>query len=157
MNNSPQLNPEDDDSISQRLEREHLRPASVFQGKELWPFTRGTKLVFNQIIGDDTVLFRALAFVWIHVKRGEATCKADVTRHVAPFAWSINHFRGEIIEFADTLTDEDQADAMRIHKEWEEAEAATRFKAGAIGGKSEITSEKKTESTPGAPLGESTP
>ena len=153
MSDIPEPNPESETSISRELDKEHIRPADTFQGKPLWPFSKGTKLVYMQVTDDDTVLFRALAFIWIHLRRTEQTAKADLTRHVIPVAWNINQFRGEIMEFRETLSDEDEADAIRIMTECFDRDKKTEIKAGALDGS---TTQKKTVPTPAPLLGVAT-
>jgi hypothetical protein len=126
MPNIPTLNPENENDIREALAREHLRPEMTFQGKPLWPYTAGTRLLLMQVRGDDTGYFLAWTFVFIHLKRTEATCKADLAKHLLKQAWDdLPAFRSEVLEFAAWASERDpdaQDEALRIMQACFEAE-----------------------------------
>jgi hypothetical protein len=111
--------------------------------------TQSLTSIYGQICEDDSVLYRAAAFVFIHLKRTEKTALADMRRHVIPLAWSVNDFRAAIVEFLETMSDEDESEALRIMTECFETELKSRIVAGAPGGSDEsLLAQKKTEPTP---------
>lgn len=139
---------------AERLEKEFIRPLDTFKGVELWPYTRAMQLLFAQVSTDeDTLLFRSLAFVFMHRKRTESTQQADVTKHVVSLAWDINAFRSKVAFFFDDLTEQDVVEAIRIYESTMEREMQSRVKAGsALGQKPQ----KKTETTPATRRGRGT-
>lgn len=114
------ITPESDFQITQ--EREQIRPLAVFKGKELAPYSRGTRILYNMVIDDkDLVIYRVLAFLYVHLHP-----RPDVIR----LAWGdLNKFRETILEFRETLTDADEAEAQRIVDELLKADASTRVVA----------------------------
>lgn len=145
------LNPESEEALSAALEREHIRPAYTFQGKELWNYSNGSDLVFQQVCDDgDLMGYRGLAFVFIHLKRTEKTAMDDIAKYVIPIAWDLNRFRSEIMRFREKLTPDDVAEASRILVETLDTEMKSRVKAGAPNGEQAalVSIEKKTELTP---------
>ncbi len=67
----------------------------------------------------DLVVYRVLAFIYIHLHP-----RADMIR----LCWDVNAFRERIIQFRDTLTDEDETEAQRIFNEIHTAESKTPVK-----------------------------
>lgn len=129
-----------------RLEKEFIRPADTFKGVELWPYTRAMQLLFWQVsTPEDTLIYQALAFIYMHRKRTESTQQADVTKHVVPLAWDINAFRSKVAFFYDGLTEEDAEEAIRIYQSVVERELQSRVKASPAPGQQP---QKKTETTP---------
>lgn len=154
----PSLNPEDESTTAAQLDREHMRPEYSWRGKPLWPYSKGSELVLNQVRDVDTNGFRGLTFVFVHLKRGGASFKEDLLKSgIMELAWNLPAFRAAIIEFTDDqeCTDEDISDAIRIEKIWLDAAQATRIKAGsADGAKISGESQKKTEPIPDGSHGE---
>ena len=148
--NIPAFNPESEETrVSTELEREHLRPLPEWKCKQLWPYTPGTRMIWNQVTDDDTLEYWALAFIFIHLRRSELTCKADMARHVIPLAWKINNFRAEVMEFREGIEKEDVDLAITIMEEAFAAAKRTEIQAGPIGGKPALPeTQKKTEHIP---------
>lgn len=124
----PDFNPEDEDQVNAMLERELLRPCETFQGKPLWPFTPGSKGLYSAVLSDgDTKLYRVLAFVFIHLRRTEAEMSADLGKHIIPLVFGdLNVFRTRVLlEFRDSLTDQDILDAIAITNKEFQVEAAS--------------------------------
>jgi len=115
----PDLDPEQEEQMRQSLGAEMIRPAGTFQGKELWPFTKAARAVFQKLTtNDDTVHFCALAFVFILAKRTAPTFKADVTANILiPFWDNRAGFVAEIITLFDAVTPEDMDAATRLMDE----------------------------------------
>lgn len=143
------------EELAERLEKEFIRPLDTFKGISLWPYTRAMRLLFAQVCSDeDTVIYRQLAFIYLHLKRTEQTQQEDVTKHVVPLAWDINAFRAKIAFWRDTLSDEDEKTAAILHREIVEREFESRVTVGRKPGEKP---QKKTETIPVMPHGKRTP
>lgn len=122
MNDESLITPESDTEFQEIQQREHVRPAATFKGKELAPFSRGTRILYAMICNDnDLVIYRVLAFIYIHL---------HPRKEVIPLVWGdLTRFREKILEFRETLTDADETEAQRIVNEQLAADAATRVVA----------------------------
>lgn len=122
----PELGP--DERVAESLEREHMRPFWKFKGRELWPFTQGSKLMWRHVLKDDiTPELKGLSFVFIHLKRTESKFKDDARRHLH-FVWNILDFRAELLEWvaSEKLTDADTQEAIKIAAENIQADEDTK-------------------------------
>jgi hypothetical protein len=122
MNDIDLITPETDNDFQEIQEREHVRPAPVFKGQELLPFSRGSRILYGMVLNDnDLVIYRVLAFIFIHM---------HPRTEIIPLVWGdVNKFREKVLEFRETLTDEDETEAQRIVNEVLEADAATKVMA----------------------------
>lgn len=128
----PELNPEDQTETFD-ASREFTRPLYTFKGKELWPFARKSKMILAQVFSDDVASYRALAFIFIHTRRGGKTFSEDLAKFVIPIAWKIDEFRAKIVDLAEDMSDEDIEEAARIFGESLTADRDTQFRAEADG------------------------
>lgn len=120
--NESLIAPEQDTEFQENQTREHVRPPTMFKGKELAPYSRGTRILYRMICDDaDLVIYRVLAFIYIHsLSRSEAV----------KLCWgNVNDFREKVLEFRETLTDQDEDDAQKLVDELLAAENATRVTA----------------------------
>jgi hypothetical protein len=119
MNDTDLITPETDTEFQDIQEREHVRPTQIFKGQALLPFSRGSRILYGMVLNDnDLVLYRVLAFIYIHL---------HPRNEMIPLIWGdVNKFREQVLEFRETLSDEDEIEAQRIVNEVLEADAATR-------------------------------
>ncbi len=116
MNNEPLAAPEDSE-FSTAQEKEQIRPAREFKGKELRPYSRGTRLLFQQVLSpNDSATFRVLAFVYIHLNPAEEMVK---------LCWNQEAFRLAVLAFAETLSPADEQEADRVTDEMIKADRAS--------------------------------
>lgn len=127
----PEFNPEDQDQVDRALEGEFTRPCAEFQGKLLWPFTPGSKALYNMALSEfDTKLYRALAFVFIHIRRGEKDMETDLAKHIVPLVWNnMDHFRVKALGLCNTLNDGDIDAVISIVKKEFQMEEMTEISA----------------------------
>jgi hypothetical protein len=142
---APDFNPEDQ---TQSPDNDFIRPAVEFNGTTLWPYTVGSRLLMARVFEDgDPLLYQALVFVFVHLKRTEKTAEADIAKHVTPKLWAdLNEFRTFItITFRATLTEEEAAAALHIFLEEIEREFRSRVSIGPKPGsrKGPLISKKK--------------
>ncbi len=114
-----EFDPEQEEKLREKLEKEMIRPSRTFKGEELWPCTKGVRMLYEQAtIPNDTILFCCLAFVYLITKRGGATFKDDARKHLCGIVWdNPSAFRAEILEFRDSLTNEETQDAIKLADE----------------------------------------
>lgn len=105
-----------EEGVSAVLDGEHSRPAEVFQGKPLWPYTPGSRLLFLMAQSEgDTDLFRALSFIFIHRRRTESEMEKDLAANIVPILWSdLNLFRMRVLSSRSEMSEDDLRDALRI-------------------------------------------
>src|SRR5438477_12623880 len=103
--NDDLVTPESD--LQETQQREHVRPAYSFKGRELAPYSRGTRILYGMISDDrDLVIYRVLAFLYIHL---------NPRTEVIPLVWGdINKFREKMIEYREMLTDQDIEEANKL-------------------------------------------
>lgn len=106
--NEPEANPED------QAQDALLRPPISFEGKELWPLTPESDLIMAHVSrGNDLARFTAMAFVYIHTKRGGKAFFDDL-QVVMPIAWDDpTKFRIEVLRFFSKMPDEARQAAVR--------------------------------------------
>lgn len=104
---------------------EMIRGDYTFQGKSLWPYTLGTKIIFNQIIEPkDKMLFVWAAFVFLLVRRQEPTASEDRKKYLLPL-WDSNELRSSVLDWSDSLTEAELIECKTIYDKWMAAEQAT--------------------------------
>ena len=134
------------EELAERLEKEFVRPPDTFKGIPLWPYTRAMRLLFAQVCSpEDTVIYRQLAFIYLHLKRTEPEQQADVTKHLIQDVWDINIFRAKVAFYRDTLSGEDEKVAAILHHNIVERELESRV---IVGKKPGEKPQKKTVTTP---------
>lgn len=129
----------------QERKSEFVRPLYSFKGAELFPFTYGYELLFNQVRDpEDTGLFTWLAFVYL-LRKITPDEREDVHRKWAiKLCWKVEHFREALIGWMDIngpFTTEDKIEAKRIFEESMKAIADTTVEPIPVRGKH---SQKKT-------------
>lgn len=112
----------DDETIrEEKSKSEFVRPAYSFKGMELFPFTYGYELIFNQVRdAEDTGLFTWLAFIYLLRKRSDKETVEDHKLWACKLAWRVETFRSELIQWMDEdgpFTTEDKLEAKRIYEE----------------------------------------
>ena len=104
---------------------EMIRGDYTFQGKPLWPYTLGTKIIFNQIIEPkDKMLFVWAAFVFLLVRRDEPTASEDRKKHLLPL-WDSGELRSAVLDWSDGLTESELIECKTIYDKWMAAEQTT--------------------------------
>lgn len=137
-----------DDEISEPVERqksEFVRPAYSFKGMELFPFTYGYELIFNQVRdAEDTGLFTWFAFIYLLRKRNPSETKEDHKLWACKLAWRVETFRTDLIQWMDEngpFSVDDKLEAKRIYEESMKAVADSTVEPVPIRGKQ---AQKKT-------------
>jgi hypothetical protein len=124
---------------------EFVRPPYTFKGAELFPFTYGYEILFNQVRDpEDTGLFTWMAFIYLLRKREANETGDDHRKWAISIAWRVAGFRDSLITWMDDngpFTAEDRAEAKRIFDESMKAIAETRVEAVPVRGRS---AQKKT-------------
>lgn len=132
---------------------EFTRPAYQFKGMELFPFTYGYELLFNQVRdAEDTGLFTWMAFVFLLMKRNGET-PDEHRKWAINIAWRVAGFREALIQWMDEhgpFTNEDKLEAKRIYDE--SLKAVSETTVNPIPGKGARTTEKKTRPKKQQPL-----
>lgn len=139
-------------SIVEKPKSEFTRPTYSFKGAELFPFTYGYELLFNQVRDpEDTGLYTWLGFIYLLLKRkvdGEKGLRDETTdEHRAwaiGIAWRVSVFRDALVTWMDEngpFTTEDKLEAKRIYDESMKAAAETSVE---VIPDRKRTSEKKT-------------
>ncbi len=132
--NEPQedLTPDDEIasplSVVEKPKSEFTRPTYSFKGAELFPFTYGYELLFNQVRdAEDTGLYTWLAFVFLLSKKGDQS-QIDHRQWAVSIAWNVKMFREALTRWMDQngpFTNEDKLEAKRIYEESMKAAAET--------------------------------
>ena len=120
-------------SVVEKPKSEFTRPTYSFKGADLFPFTYGYELLFNQVRDpEDTGLFTWLAFVYILRKRQTDETAKDHQLWACRLAWKVEGFRIELMQWMDTIgpfATEDKIEAKRIYEESMKAAAETSVEA----------------------------
>ena len=108
-------------SVVEPTKSELVRPEYSFKGNELFPYTYGYELLFNQIRdAEDTGLFTWLAFVYL-LRKHEPNESEELHRKWAiKLAWKVEEFRLSLAAWMDAIgpfTTEDKLEAKRIYEE----------------------------------------
>lgn len=100
---------------------EFVRPPYQFKGAELFPFTYGYELLFNQVRdAEDTGLFTWMAFVYLLRKRDPKETGEEHRDWAIGLAWQVKNFRRALMDWMDAqgpFTLEDKIEAKRIYEE----------------------------------------
>jgi len=135
------LPPEDltpDDQIStlsvvEKPKSEFVRPAYSFKGNQLFPFTYGYELLFNQVRdAEDTGLFTWLAFVYLLRKHEDNESEESHRKWAIKLCWKVDDFRLALSSWMDIhgpFTNQDKLDAKLIYEENMKAIADTTVEA----------------------------
>src|SRR6267142_1273775 len=108
--------------LQETQQREQVRPKYSFKGQELAPYSRGTRILYGMISDDrDLVIYRVMAFLYIHL---------NPRSEVIPMVWGdINKFREKMIDYRETLSDQDIEEANKLVDEILRSDAETRVVA----------------------------
>lgn len=132
-------------SVVEKPKSEFLRPPYSFKGMELFPFTYGYELLFNQVRDpEDTGLFTWLAFVYLLRKRQKKETSEQHREWAITLAWKVQNFRRDLMDWMDMegpFTMEDKLEAKRIYDESMKAAADSLVEPVPVRGK---TTQKKT-------------
>lgn len=102
--NEPLIAPEDNFAVNS--DREHIRPAFTFKGRTLAPYSKGSRRLYAQVCEEnDLVVYRTVAFVYIHINPREEMCA---------LAWNLPKFRKAVLDWMDDLSDAEEAEAQKI-------------------------------------------
>ena len=116
-------------SIVEKPKSEFVRPAYSFKGAELFPFTYGYELLFNQVRdAEDTGLFTWLAFVYLLRKNETSETEFVHRKWAVSVAWKVSDFRMALSIWMDQIgpfSTEDKIEAKRIYEENMKAAAET--------------------------------
>jgi hypothetical protein len=119
-------------SVVEKPKSEFTRPTYSFKGAELFPFTYGYELLFNQVRDpEDTGLYTWLAFVYLLHPMNEETIDKHRNRMIEQ-CWKVATFRNELTRWMDhwgPFTNEDKIEAKRIYEESMKAAAETSVEA----------------------------
>jgi hypothetical protein len=132
-----------DASSGAMLDTQFVAPLHTFRGEELWPFTHAIDLIFNQVVDvEDKESTYYLKFIFLHIKRGEATAREDRMKHLRPLAWNAERFQTAFLDWVESLgplTAELKQEAETLYARMHgEVDAATAEAVGAG------TTQKKT-------------
>ncbi len=120
-------------SVVEKPKSEFTRPTYSFKGAELFPFTYGYELLFNQVRDpEDTGLFTWLAFLFLLRKRSANEDQIAHRKWAINLAWKVETFRLALSEWMDDFgpfTNEDKIEAKRIYEESMKAAAETSVEA----------------------------
>jgi hypothetical protein len=120
-------------SVVEKPKSEFTRPTYSFKGSELFPFTYGYELLFNQVRDpEDTGLFTWLAFVFLLRKLSGNEDQIAHRKWAINLAWKVETFRLALSEWMDCIgpfTNEDKIEAKRIYEESMKAAAETSVEA----------------------------
>lgn len=119
--------------IVEKPKSEFVRPTYSFKGAELFPFTYGYELLFNQVRdAEDTGLFTWLAFVFLLRKNEPKETEFVHRKWAISIAWKVNDFRLALTSWMDSdgpFSTEDKIEAKRIYEENTKAAAETSVEA----------------------------
>ena len=119
-------------SVVEKPKSELTRPTYSFKGADLFPFTYGYELLFNQVRDpEDTGLYTWLGFVYLLRKREKET-KDEHRDWAIRLAWKVEDFRRSLMQWMDDegpFTTEDKIEAKRIYEESMKAAAETSVEA----------------------------
>ncbi len=133
MNEPEDMTP-DGDLVSsgteiRRQTSEFMRPTYSFKGAELFPFTYGYELLFNQVRDpEDTGLYTWLGFVYLLRKRDAKETGEEHRDWAIGLAWQVKNFRRALMDWMDLdgpFTTEDKIEAKRIYEESMKAASET--------------------------------
>lgn len=120
-------------SIVEKPKSEFVRPEYSFKGAELFPFTYGYELLFNQVRdAEDTGLFTWLAFVYLLRKHDPDEDEHTHRKWAIGNAWKVENFRLNLSVWMDVngpFSTEDKIEAKRIYEENMKAAAETSVEA----------------------------
>lgn len=107
-------------SVVEKSKSEFVRPAYTFKGVELFPFTYGYELLFNQVRdAEDTGLYTWMAFIFLLSRMDNETAEAH-RQNMIGICWNVKSFRSLLLTWMDTagpFTIQDKIEAKRIYEE----------------------------------------
>ncbi len=116
-------------SVVEKPKSEFTRPIYSFKGAELFPFTYGYELLFNQVRDpEDTGLYTWLGFVYLLRRREPEETSREHQLWACRLAWKVEGFRMQLMSWMDQsgpFTTEDKIEAKRIYEESMKAAAET--------------------------------
>ncbi len=116
-------------TVVEKPKSEFTRPTYSFKGAELWQFTYGYELLFNQVRDpEDTGLYTWLGFVYLLRKQDSKETTNEHRAWAIGIAWKVSSFRDALITWMDEhgpFTNEDKIEAKRIYEESMKAAAET--------------------------------
>jgi hypothetical protein len=120
-------------TVVEKRKSEFVRPAYSFKGNQLFPFTYGYELLFNQVRdAEDTGLFTWLAFVYLLRKHEPDETEEHHRKWAIQLAWKVEEFRTSLSIWMDIhgpFTNQDKLDAKLIYEENMKAIADTTVEA----------------------------
>ncbi len=120
-------------SVVEKPKSEFTRPTYSFKGADLFPFTYGYELLFNQVRDpEDTGLYTWLGFVYLLRKRDPKETGEEHRDWAIGLAWQVKNFRRALMDWMDLdgpFTNEDKIEAKRIYEESMKAAAETSVEA----------------------------
>jgi hypothetical protein len=115
--------------IVEKPKSEFVRPSYSFKGADLWPFTYGYELLFNQVRDpEDTGLYTWFGFVYLLRKQDPKETTNEHRAWAIGIAWKVSAFRDALVTWMDEhgpFTTEDKIEAKRIYEESMKAAAET--------------------------------
>src|SRR5258705_7745999 len=89
-------------AVVEKPKSEFVRPDYSFKGAELFPFTYGYEILFNQVRdAEDTGLFTWMAFVFLLRQRSKNEDPITHRKWAIGLAWKVETFRLALIEWMD--------------------------------------------------------
>ncbi len=120
-------------SVVEKPKSEFVRPTYSFKGAELFPFTYGYELLFNQVRdAEDTGLYTWLGFVFLLRKQNDKETTNEHRAWAIGIAWRVSSFRDALVTWMDEngpFSTEDKIEAKRIYDETMKAVAETSVEA----------------------------
>ncbi len=119
--------------VLDKVKSEFTRAPWQFKGADLWPYTYGYELLFNQVRDpEDTGLYTWLGFVFLLRKQNEKETTNEHRAWAIGIAWRVSAFRDALVTWMDgngPFTNEDKIEAKRIYEESMKASAETSVEA----------------------------
>ncbi len=120
-------------SVVEKPKSEFVRPTYSFKGADLFPFTYGYELLFNQVRdNEDTGLYTWFSFIYLLRRRSSSYGSEEHRKWAISICWKIEAFRESLIQWMDEngpFSIEDKIEAKRIYEESMKAAAETSVEA----------------------------
>lgn len=108
--------------LEEALNESFISPNRVFDGKELAPYTEGSRLLLMQVRDDeDSSAYFVWAFIYIHILLKENRKEA------VSLAWNKGLFKERLLEWVSTKTEADRERATEVCSKMVEEAAKARI------------------------------
>jgi hypothetical protein len=109
------------DILDEALNQSFINPSRVFDGKELAPYTEGSRLLLMQIRSDeDSSAYFVWAFIYLHILLKENRKEA------ISLAWNKDLFKERLLDWIGTKSETDREKATELCSQMVEEAARAR-------------------------------